>query len=518
LNNRDRVYAIRGRAGTGKTTCLSEIRKGLEAAGRTTIYLAPTASAVEVLRKDGFTNAATVDSFLKSKKSDVRDAVVIIDESSLQSNEMGVDVLRTAHNARFIFVGDTRQHVSIEAGDFLRVLEKHSKLRSSELKDIRRQDLTTAKEYNAAVRAMSRGDAAGGMKQLDDMGCVKEGHGTYIDQAAAAYLSATVDGTDLDRCIAISPTWDENHRFTDAIRQKLKERQLLDKGVSLTVCHQLDWTTEQRKTAANYRPGMMVTFNSDIKSIKRGKTLEVEKVDFGEIWLKGHDTPLNAEIYAEKFSVSLPRTIEIAEGDKILIRRNHKPAGLINGAVLTVDGINTDGSMDTRDKDGKKFHIPADYRHFSHGYVVTSYKSQGRTCDHEVIAAERLDAKSAYVACSRGRKSINVFTPDKENLFRNLGTPVDRTAAYDVIDKIRTDVWRKDDIAAHRQFIKDSQNTYRNAKNYKNAFNNENTFNQTDNINPENVSSHTSGINHESNVNNTNNVHRDNYRDNGFSM
>jgi ATP-dependent exoDNAse (exonuclease V) alpha subunit len=217
------VYAVRGCAGTGKTTCLSEIRKGLEAAGRTAIYLAPTSSAVEVLKKDGFTNAATVDSFLKNKKSNIRNAVVIIDESSLQSNEMGAAVLQAARNARILLVGDTRQHVSVEAGDFLRVLEQHSKLRYSELKDIRRQDLITAREYNAAVRAMSQGDAAGGMKQLDDCGFVKEGRGTYIEQAADAYISNTDEGADLNRCIAISPTWNENHRFTDAIRRKLKE-------------------------------------------------------------------------------------------------------------------------------------------------------------------------------------------------------------------------------------------------------------------------------------------------------
>ena len=449
LNNRDRVYAIRGRAGTGKTTCLSEIRKGLEAAGRTAIYLAPTSSAVEVLRNDGFTNATTVDSFLKNREHNKTGNVIIIDESSLQSNEMGAAVLQAARNARFLFVGDTRQHVSVEAGDFLRVLEQHSNLRYSELKDIRRQDLTTAKEYNAAVRAMSQGDAAGGMKRLDDCGFVKEGRGAYIEQAADVYLAATAEGTDLNRCIAISPTWDENHRFTDAIRRKLRERQLLYKGVAIAVCHQLDWTAEQRKTAANYRAGMLVTFNSNIKSIPRGKTFEVERIESGNLWLKGHGKPLNAKAYADKFSVSLPRTIELSEGDKILIRRNHKQAGLINGKVLTVDKINANGSIKTCE--GKT--LPSDFRHFAHGYVVTSYKSQGRTHDYEVIAAEKLDAKSAYVACSRGRKSINVFTPDKENLFKNLGTPVDRTAAYDVLDKERNKLLHQDEDVSFRQNI-----------------------------------------------------------------
>jgi ATP-dependent exoDNAse (exonuclease V) alpha subunit len=136
LENRDRVYAIRGCAGAGKTTCLKELRKGLEAAGREAVYLAPYASAVKVLQNDGFTNATTVDSFLvKGKKELPKDAVVIIDESSLKSTEMGAAVFAAARNARILLVGDTRQHVSVETGDFLRVLERYSKLNYCELKD-----------------------------------------------------------------------------------------------------------------------------------------------------------------------------------------------------------------------------------------------------------------------------------------------------------------------------------------------------------------------------------------------
>ena len=93
LQTTDRVYAIRGCAGAGKTTCLQEIQKGLEAAGRKAYYLAPTAAAVEVLRRDGFTEATTVHDFLtnqvKSDPEQIRQSVIIIDESSLQSTKLG---------------------------------------------------------------------------------------------------------------------------------------------------------------------------------------------------------------------------------------------------------------------------------------------------------------------------------------------------------------------------------------------------------------------------------------------
>jgi hypothetical protein len=231
----------------------------------------------------------------------------------------------------------------------------------------------------------------------------------------------------------------------------MKERRHINDGVSVNVCHQLDWTAEQRKTAGNFRPGMLLTFNTDMKAISRGKTLEVDRVSNGELWLKGHGKPINVEKHARKFSVSIPRTIELSVGDKILIRRNHHEAGLINGKVLTVDKVNQDGSISTRE--GRN--IPAEFRHFAHGYVVTSYKSQGRTHEHEVVAAESLDAKTAYVALSRGKQSARVFTPDKTHLFENLGKPSDRPAAMDVLSKTRVGFWREDEERAFQQSVKD---------------------------------------------------------------
>jgi conjugative relaxase-like TrwC/TraI family protein len=453
LRNTDRVYAIRGCAGAGKTTCLTEVCKGLEAAGREAFYLAPTTSAVEVLRADGFARATTVDDFLTNqvKAGGLHGSVIIIDESSLQSTQMGAAILRIAqeHDTRVLFVGDVRQHVAVEAGDFLRVLEQHSNLNRSELKDIRRQKV---EEYNAAVRTMSRGDAMGGMKQLDALGWVQQAEGQYIQQAADAYFTATAAGTQLDRCIAISPTWEENHRFTDAIRQGLKHRGLLDEGKVLTIHDQLDWTLEQKRNATNYRPGMMVTFNLGLSPIQRGQTLEVDRVQNGMLRLKGLVRSIDVTRHAKKLTVSLPRSLEICPGDKILIRRNRRSDGLVNGQVLTISCIRADGTLET--KEGKL--IPPAFRHFRHGYVVTSYKSQGRTHDQVVVAAERLDSKSAYVSCSRGRFEARVFTPDKLYLLKQLERPADRLAAADVLGSSRSAFWKHSEQMAWQHAAKDA--------------------------------------------------------------
>ena len=72
------------------------------------------------------------------------------------------------------------------------------------------------------------------------------------------------------------------------------------------------------------------------------------------------------------FDVTRPRQIEVAPGDKILIRANDKRLGLTNGQVLTISNIALDGALQT--KEGLR--IPADFRQWCHGYVVTSQKGQ----------------------------------------------------------------------------------------------------------------------------------------------
>ena len=131
------------------------------------------------------------------------------------------------------------------------------------------------------------------------------------------------------------------------------------------------------------------------------------------------------------FDVARTRQIEITPGDKILIRANDKRLGLTNGQVLTVSSIAPDGALQTAEGQW----VPAGFRQWCHGYVVTSHKAQGWTADHVVIAAESLTSKGAYVACSRGRMSCIVHTPEKARLVERLPSG-NRPAALDVVSNL----------------------------------------------------------------------------------
>jgi hypothetical protein len=68
-------------------------------------------------------------------------------------------------------------------------------------------------------------------------------------------------------------------------------------------------------------------------------------------------------------------------------------------------------------------------------YMVTLHKAQGWTADNVVVAAERLTSRGAYVACSRGRRSCIVHTPDKARLIERLPEE-NRRAALDALSEI----------------------------------------------------------------------------------
>ncbi|MBZ0090873.1 MAG: AAA family ATPase, partial [Sulfuricellaceae bacterium] len=416
LASRDQVVCLRGAAGAGKTTTLKALHHSLTLDGQRVHICAPTTSAVETLRHDDMT-ADTVAGFLAKSpgRQDLRGAILVVDEAGLASNRQGAEILQLAerHEARVIFLGDSRQHTSVEAGDFLRILEMHAPLHQVELTDIRRQ---TVAAYRNAVRHMASGLAKVGLERLDLLGWIKEGRADYLRAAVGDFLKLSHEGQRLDSVLAVTPTWEENNAFTDLLRNELKTRGVLQSGEIVSTHVPLSWTKVQLTRAANYTPGLVVIFDRAMAGFQHGEFASVSRVKGGKVWLQGAGSERCLPLARGGFSVATAEPLEICPGDKLLIRANAPAAKLINGQTLTVASVRN-GQIETAEGrciDANRF------RQFTHGFAVTSHRSQSKTCDHVVVAAARLDAKAAYVACSRGRLSCTLHTPDKAALLDRL--------------------------------------------------------------------------------------------------
>jgi ATP-dependent exoDNAse (exonuclease V) alpha subunit len=105
---------------------------------------------------------------------------------------------------------------------------------------------------------------------------------------------------------------------------------------------------------------------------------------------------------------------------------------LANGEIVRVSAVLQDGSI--RLDDGRT--LPPSYRQFQRGYAVTSYGSQGKTVDHLLFADAAVraatNAQQWYVTISRARKSVQVFTTDKEELRQAISRSGERELALDL--------------------------------------------------------------------------------------
>ncbi len=200
LRSRDFVTLFRGGAGTGKSFALKEVERGLAAAKRPVVVLAPQRQQVDDLKSGGL-NAETVSRFLQGSKLP-RGAVVVVDEAG----QIGAKQLRqlinivSARKGRIILSGDTRQHGAVAASDALRAIEKLSGLKPATIRQIRRQDPKRAesaferdfiRRYRKAVSTAGDGGAGASFDQLDALGCIREvAPDSRRSELAKAYLTA----------------------------------------------------------------------------------------------------------------------------------------------------------------------------------------------------------------------------------------------------------------------------------------------------------------------------------------
>jgi ATP-dependent exoDNAse (exonuclease V) alpha subunit len=443
LSSRDVVTALKGGAGTGKTRMLLSTVSAIKEAGKEVYAFAPSADAAEVLHKEGFGDAHTVERLLidPQMQKQIHGQVLLIDESGLLSvkDTKRLFDLAKEQDARVILAGDSAQHNAVQRGDALRILEKDSGMRTAILSEIRRQ---TDEDYSQAVKAISEGDTLGpdgrtqleaGIEALDKMGAIVETPGeARYRKIAADYAEVTSerkrDGA-LKTALVVSPTHKEADRVTEAIRDALKESgKLSAKEREFIALRPLNMTEAERTDFGQYVPGEIVQFHQNAKGFKRGERVKVKSAGMNGvrvIRMNGGEAVLPFT-EAKKFQVCRPEKLSLAEGDRLRITQNgfvpDTRSGakggkfrLNNGALYEVEGFTKGGGIQLRNG----IVLPKNYGGLAHGYVLTSHASQGKTVDRVLIAlgSESLAAANReqfYVSVSRGREGVRLYTDDKE--------------------------------------------------------------------------------------------------------
>jgi conjugative relaxase-like TrwC/TraI family protein len=437
LQLRDRAVAISGAAGTGKTATLRELRRGLLEAGRQVIPLAPTMSAVTELQAVGFRDAMTVERMLqdRERQASLSGAVVVLDEAGMVSGRQMSALLGLAERsgARIVFTGDTRQIQSVEAGDALRILENESRLKKVSLLEVQRQ---TDLDYRRAIEQLRR-DPDRGFERLQDIGAVREAPSNERASIVATEWNraCTVKGDRAGSVLVICPTHDEIARITDSVRECRKAAGELGEGRQVIRDVSLGWTAAQKGDWRNFRPGHVLAFHRAVKGIERNSTVEVMQADENGVVVRGangKERTLTRK-QAHCFDVFERRTMEVAEGDRLLLTANRREPRFraTNGEIATVDHFDVDGRICL--EDGRV--APLDYTHLAYGYAVTAHRSQGKSVDAVIVSADGMARELFYVAVSRGRQRVTVVTSDAVALRESVGRTAARQSATELARK-----------------------------------------------------------------------------------
>ncbi|MCA9280886.1 MAG: relaxase domain-containing protein [Phycisphaeraceae bacterium] len=457
LDSTDRVVMIRGAAGTGKTTLMTEAIAAIRAGAQSVVVVAPTAEAArgeESLRSKGFKGAETVAKLLdderyqKGLRNGNGGGVLWVDEAGLLGTATLRRVFEVAekHDARVVLCGDARQHKAVERGDALRVLERRGGIVPAELVNIRRQQ----GEYREAIAALSSGDTGGGLARLDGMGAIHEepDHHARIAAAARDYVSCVREGRSV---VAVCPTHYEGGRVAQEIRGLLREEGMIQgKDREFTRLRDLNWSEAAREDARSYEPGLVVRFHQAARGVVAGDRCDVLGRGLGE---DGREvvrarTPRGVEIdlpldQAARFQVYGAEPIHLAVGDQVRITRNgptaDKRGRVFNGAVHTVQGFTQHGAIELSPSvpGGRPKILPKEFGHFAYGMVRTSHAAQGKDADHALIiqsaaSVPASDAAQFYVSASRGKKSIAVYTDDKALLHETAKRTADRMSGTEL--------------------------------------------------------------------------------------
>jgi conjugative relaxase-like TrwC/TraI family protein len=441
LSSRDQVMALEGVAGAGKTTSVSAVREAAERQGYMVEGFAPTSRAAQKLAESGIESSTLQRHLARSdEQHDGQRRLYVLDESSLASTrQMNEFLHRLKDSDRVLLVGDTRQHQAVEAGTPYQQLQEAG-IQTARLDQIVRQRDPALKEV---VEHLSRGNVREAIEQLDMQGRVHEipGLDERLREIAREYAKQP-EGT-----LVVSPDNQSRTEINQIIHREMQTRGKVNQGehqLKVLVARQ-EITGADRQWAEQYERGDVVRYTKGSKAhgIRAGQYARVERVDEKKnlVTVKRGSGEQVSYDPRRLHGVTLYREAErtFSEGDRVQFTAPNREQRIANRELGTIEKMEGSGNLRVGLDSGRTlaFNVKEN-PHLDYGYAVTSHSSQGQTADRVLVhldterGGEKLiNRRLAYVAVSRGRYDVHLYTTDKDHLAEQLSRDISHRSAIE---------------------------------------------------------------------------------------
>jgi conjugative relaxase-like TrwC/TraI family protein len=423
LTSQDRYIGIQGDAGTGKTTMLAAVRGQAEKQGYEVRGLGFTGKAASEVEAQAGIKSQTIDSFLARNDTSGNKQLWVVDEASMLGSRKMHEIMEKTEisNAKVVMIGDTKQLQSIEAGKTFVKLQETGELRTVRMSEVQRQ---TDESYKAVVKDMSEKRIDSAFEKLETKGRISE-IADRKERLEALKNDYLVKGHK-DTIIVTARNQDRNE-LNSSIRESLKEQGKIDQQeYSFTVRESKNLSPTEKHFAQSYSQGDRIIANKAGLIGRAGTEAKVTEVDQQQHAITvqtkdGQQHNIDLKSQGQHLAVYSEKEQSFSQGDKVVFLKNDKGLGVKNGQIGTIRSIDDKGNAKVTMENGKEksINLKTQYNYIDHGYAVTDYKSQGQTAKHVLYHADtskKVNYNQAYVAATRGKQDLRIYTNDKTAL------------------------------------------------------------------------------------------------------
>jgi hypothetical protein len=280
------------------------------------------------------------------------------------------------------------------------------------------------KDLQESVDLVAAGKIEQGMERLDAANriAVIPGAEERLVQLVQDYMALSPE--ERDKTLVLAGTNSDRQLITNSIRQELKTEGVLGRAAPLTQLKAKDLSQVQTRYSHHYAVGDVVVPTREYKrlGLTKFQPYTVEALEKNSLTLKATDgtlCTLDPMAFRKTVYEQQQQSIEIAVGDRLKWKRNDHKIGHRNGQEFVVTAISANHAK-VKYTNGKTDKVDLNQlQHLDYALVSTTYSSQGKTANRVLIAADKTMGKeSFYVAVSRAKYDLKIYTEDKSDLLK----------------------------------------------------------------------------------------------------